>query len=508
MAKVNFERVEARITDQNFGGCHSNEWARCDLALPAGELRAIAGVLDALPWIEQAAEDGGALYIRLSYDKAWLLQERAFHAALAIARRLVAGSLHHLRSDEIPSTPKPQHIQDRPLYYRGAYASLAGNAGSYVMPEGHYGAGFVMVDDEEGRPRGYFLTSDRYDDKKKPLATALLAALFPELGIETWQRLKSYGEVEMLVSRDDIEKYGAAAYVEASALIELARQEVASLQWGGTPSAFLDEDDDARDLLLADVLSGTAISRTRREDADYNDVDGTYIYSLPDGSELPHYIVARLINADVLKPLGWPLSMNRDLDAPAVPLVFYPKVDPAALVGRSECVRFQAFQSYCPQRRRDGDNECAHNLSRSYRCSEETCPIVTQVYVEDGGRWGYGTSFEEEPAFDDANCERDTLVRPIHPNTMRSSAWRSAGVQQVEAVVNQVLHAKYRLGVEGGRFLFGAENDRAVRQAIAEGYLVLEQEMPGFGLVVQASDTLIAEIEVRKLAHENAVATA
>src|SRR3546814_15697288 len=83
-----------------------------------------------------------------------------------------------------------------------------------------------MVEDKEGRPRGYFLTSDRYDDKKKPLATALLAALFPELGIETWQRLQSYGEVAMLVSRDDMEKYGAVAYVEASALIEPARREV------------------------------------------------------------------------------------------------------------------------------------------------------------------------------------------------------------------------------------------------------------------------------------------
>src|SRR3546814_4031220 len=93
---------------------------------------------------------------------------------------------------------------------------------------------------------------------KNPLATALLAALFPELGIETWQRLKSYGEVEMLVSRDDMEKYGAVAYVEASALIEAARREVAALQWGGAPSAFLDEDDDARDLLLADVQTGRA----------------------------------------------------------------------------------------------------------------------------------------------------------------------------------------------------------------------------------------------------------
>src|SRR3546814_7471777 len=103
------------ITDQSFGGCHSKEWARCDLALPAGELRAIAGVLDTLPWIEQAAEDGGALYIRLSYDKAWLLQERAFHAALTIVRRLVAASLERLRHDDIPATPKPLHVQDREI---------------------------------------------------------------------------------------------------------------------------------------------------------------------------------------------------------------------------------------------------------------------------------------------------------------------------------------------------------------------------------------------------------
>src|SRR3546814_9573851 len=87
-----------------------------------------------------------------------------------------------------------------------------------------------MVEDKEGRPRGYFLTSDRYDDKKKPLATALLAALFPELGIETWQRLKSYGAVEMLVSRDDMEKYGAVAYVEASALIEISEEHTSELQ--------------------------------------------------------------------------------------------------------------------------------------------------------------------------------------------------------------------------------------------------------------------------------------
>src|SRR3546814_1422706 len=60
----------------------------------------------------------------------------------------------------------------------------------------------------------------------------------------------------------------------------------------------------------------------------------------------PYTTLFRSINADVLKPLGWPLSMNRDPDAPTVPLVSYPKVDAAALVGRSECVRFQAFQSY------------------------------------------------------------------------------------------------------------------------------------------------------------------
>src|SRR3546814_18413382 len=101
-----------------------------------------------------------------------------------------------------------------------------------------------------------------------------------------------------------MEKYGAVAYVEASALIEAARREVAALQWGGAPSAFLDEDDDARDLLLDDVLAGIPISRTRREDADYNDVDGTYIFRPPDGNEQPHYIIPRPIQTNRSKPLS------------------------------------------------------------------------------------------------------------------------------------------------------------------------------------------------------------
>src|SRR3546814_14144383 len=116
-----------------------------------------------------------------------------------------------------------------------------------------------------------------------------------------------------------MEKYGAVAYVEASALIEAARREVAALQWGGAPSAFLDEDDDARDPLLADVLAGIPISRTRREDADYNDVDGTYIFRLPDGSELPPYHVTTIIIADALTPLTFPLSILPDQAAHPVP---------------------------------------------------------------------------------------------------------------------------------------------------------------------------------------------
>src|SRR3546814_1728480 len=96
----------------------------------------------------------------LPYTTLFRSQELAFHAALTIVRRLVAASLERLRHDDIPATPKPLHVQDRALYYRGAYANLPGDAGSYVMPEGHYGAGFVMVEDKEGRPRGYFLTSE------------------------------------------------------------------------------------------------------------------------------------------------------------------------------------------------------------------------------------------------------------------------------------------------------------------------------------------------------------
>ena len=507
MSRVNFEMVKARIESQRRGGAYEHEWARCDLALPAAELRAIAGVLDAVPWIEEAAEQDGALFVRPQYDVAWLTQERAFHAALAIVRTRVAAALRKLRTETPEETPEPVLINSYVSYPRCSHAHLAGGGATFVMPEGHYGAGFAVIEDDDGVVSGYFLGSDRYDDHRKPLATALLASLYPELGIATWHRLKSWGEVDMaadgrtvdrLLARNNLRDHGAACYREAINLIEGCRREIAALQWQGRPSAFLDEDDDARDWLLAEMRAGARVDRVRREDAGYNDADGICEFTLSDGTPLTHYIVTRLQNADAILPEGYPFEHRREPDAPLAPLVFNPKAHPDAIEPRLSCVPFQAFQSYCSFRRHDGDRECAHPTKGGDTCSANYCPLTTQVYSGDVG--DYGLRFDDDPAFDYHEWERDSMVYAIHRNTERSFAWRAAGEDAVTAVVNTVLHAKYALGVD--RHLFGSENMRAARQAVAQGHLVVDQEMPGFGVVLRPSDGLIARIEAARAQQE------
>lgn len=509
MAKVNFELVSARIEDQSFGGSHKRDWARCDLARPASELRAIAGVIDAVEWIEQAAEYDGALHIRLQHDVAWLAQERAFHGVLAIARRHVAEALEHLRTRAPEPTPEPVMTNSYVLHHKGAKASVAGGGASLLMPEGHYGAGFAVLEEDDGLVSGYFLTSSTYDDKTKPLAAALLWGLFPELRIEPWSRLRSWGEIDIgaapavvdaLMRDNALRDHAAACYRMATRLMETVKREVAALQWNGKPSSFLDEDDDARDWLLEQMRNGAIIARERRQDADYDDVDGVCTFTLSDGTPLAHTIVTRLQNAKAILPEGYPFEHSRKPDEPLTPLVLNPKAGKEVFEPRRSCVPFQSFQSYCQHRRHDGNRECAHRSDGGETCSVNHCPLVTQVYAQDAGR--YGTTFDEDPAFDYWNWERDTLAYAIHPNTERSYAWKAAGEQAVMAVVNMLVHDTYAMGIP--RRLFGNENIRAVRQAIADGWLVIDEEMSNFGIVARLSDRTIAMVEKQKAETEAA----
>lgn len=502
MAKVNFERVQARIPIPRRGYLSVQDYARCDLALPSAELRAIAGLMRTLAWIEEAVEHDGALFVKISYGTPWLVQERAFHTALGTARRLLAKAIDTLRNGDIPESVKPRHVEKHVSSHRGASTGVRGttvgnvthfDGGMYLMPDGHYGTGFAVHDSGDGL-EGYFVTSDRYDHKAEILAAALLRSVLPEAGIGECQETSYH---QMSIGRDvpRLADTAVACYNVASATIRTFGTEIGQLQWKGAPSVFLDEDNAARDMLVAEMRAGATIERRLLEDARYNDCDGVCEFTLSDGTPLPHYIVTRLQNAETILPLGHPFN-HRKHGEPLVPLVYNPKVDQALLAPAERSVPFQAFQSYCSHRRYDNDHECAHRTGGGEYCSAGRCPITVQVYAEDVGR--YGMDFREDPAFEDEDWEHDPMVRALHRNTERSYAWRAAGENAVMAVVNQVVHAKYALGVD--RHLYGNENMRAVRQAVADGWLVVDQEMPGFGTVVRLSESTIVKVEEQRAA--------
>jgi len=507
MAKVNFERIRARIRDQRFGGVHEQDWARCDLALPVYEIRAVACVLDTAPWIAQAVELDCALHVRIDHDTLWIAQERSFHAALGIARRLVTDALQHLRTNAPEPSPEPYLLNAYVSDHRGAMAPLAGGGGTFLMPEGHYGPGFAIEETEDREIKGYFLSSDRYDDSARPLAAALLGRLFPELRIAHWDRLASWGEIDIgadprtvdaLMRHNALRDHAAACHAMASALIARMRSALEDLQWDGAPSVFTTEDDDARNWLLDRMKTGERIKRTWRADAEYDDIDGSFIHTLSDGTLLAPHIVTRLENAGAILPEGYPFDHHRGPDEDPAPLLLSDRMPRAANDPRKDSVPFQAFQSHCAHRRHDYQ-ECVHPTQGGDTCCASVCPLVTQIYAEDVGRYGRG--FGDDPAFATDDWERDHEVYAIHPNTRRSYAWKASGEQAVLALVNLLVIDTYSLGIP--RRLFGSENMRAVRQAIAEGWLVQEEEITGLGIVARLSERTVAMVDEQVAANEN-----
>lgn len=488
MTKVRFESVRARISDWRWPWGHEKDYARCDLALPSSELAAIASLIETVEWVNHAAEHEGAIHIQRIYDTPWLVEERAYHAILSLARAEVTKALDVLRTRELPEVATPVFVQGHQSYHRGSHANISGGAGAYVLPERNYEIGFVVVQLEDGSHEGYFLTPSHHDRTSRKLAASLMRMTMPEAGVGEVDE-KSYGQIDIRTPIKDIERMAVACHRAASGMMANLQSTLKSMQHEGRPSVFNDEDDDARDMLLQEIRSGAKIHRARKGEGWQNEADGHYQYEHSDGSELPHYIVERLCHAKALRLEGSPQWESVD-DSPR-PLVADMDADKGIIAPRCKSVRFQAFQSYCSQRRHDADDECAHSKNRSGNCSEEACPLVIQVYSEDVSYCNKG--FGDDPAFDDSKWERNPLVRASHPNTERSFAWRASGEDAVIAIVNQSIHSKYRLGVEN--HLFGNEHLDAVRKAVEMGHLDIVQEMPGFGLVVKPSSVLIEMLE-------------
>lgn len=493
MAKVIFESVQLELKGRYFGS--QDEYARCDLARPAAELNVIAMLINSLEWIENAFVLDGALYIKLDYRHCWDIQERAFHKILDIARKAYAEAIEDGKTATMEETVKPSFLDEPGCYYSGAHTYVKTEDGSSKvmgMPKGTYSTGFAIIEKDDGSIDGYYVTCERYNHDKEDMAAALLNVLLPEAKIGV-RNSQSYGEISIGNNVDRLADYAVHAYKIAYGMTEKFKARVEELQWKGQPSRYLDEDNDARDMVLDEMIKGAKVFREKRESSGYNDADGHFTFSFEDGRPIPHYLIARLTDAYLINVEGWP-NIDRE-DDQVKPLVAREKLDKTLVKPRENSVYFKAFESYCSYRRREDDNECAHSDSRGEHCSPESCPLVTQVYAKD-----QGYSSDDEPAFDWSDWERDVQVFAHHPNTHRSYAWRAAGQDAVYAVVNQVIGSKFQLGID--RFLFGSEHMRAVKAAIAEDLLVVDEEMPDFGIVVKLSEKTLKMIEENRRQRE------
>ena len=491
MSGITFERAAKRLDHPRYGIHHSHDFAACSLARPIGELRALASMIGVLPWTGDTFVRDATLYIHLDYRAPYAAQERSFHAILGIAREMLDEAVRHLRTTTPKVTPEPFLDESGDPYRRYASCYLK-DGGVMRMPKDHYGAGFTVVREKDGL-RAYFLTSDSYDCDTKPLAATLLGLVMPEIGIGACQEM-SYGETAIERTVDGLRDMGVMCHDMAYSLHKRFKDRVGALQWGGQPSSFTDEDDDARDLLLARMRAGETVLRTRREDAGYNDIEGNWTYTDGDGLELSGEIVERLLHARLIQAEDGPFGDSNALVAPA-------DAKDKGAEPRKRTVRFQAFQSYCQHRRHWEETECTHrdNHCGGDRCSEGACPLVSQVYSGDYGD-SWQRRFDDDPAFNpDDRYDHDPLVIAHHRNTERSFAWRSAGQDGMLAVVNTVLSSHFNYGAP---FLVEASLHAHAHAAVAAGHLEIVNDMPGFGLVMKPTGALLETVAEQRAARD------
>jgi hypothetical protein len=487
MSKINLYRKT--ITSKRNGWGYKSEWIQCDLALPEGELKVIAELLKRLEWISDAMVKDCVLCIDVDREIIWSIKERAIINAISVIREQIAEAQKNMgvfKPEKIPFVTFQG--KGSPSYYSGSKAYSKGGSGYYINsdPDDRYKVSFVVEDQENGELLGYYLTSnDVYNrNETKNLAVMILALIDPEASVKTIPE-GSWGEVPLGKYTEDLEEKALQAYNLAYFLERSLKKKMDSLQWKGHPSAFLAEDDDARDILFERVKSGARIKVERVTEENRRDQEEYCHYSV-DGEEVPNHLVYRLLNSDMIEIEGLYQRMDEEPKDLILSRIYKSHLERP----RNNSVSWQSFQSYCSYRRYDNYSECSHKKCQSDDCKERSCPLVIQVYSEDNS--GYSSRFRDDPAFDDYDYEKDFLVRALHPNTRKSFAWRASGEDAVMAVVNQALHSYCTYKAP---FLFGKEVEAAVRKAVEAGYLEIDQEMPGFGLVARPSETLISNLE-------------
>lgn len=475
-------------------------WVKCNFSAPESSLILIASLLKTIPWLEDAKVEDSSLFMKITHDGLWLLHERSLHNALKIAREEIN------KVFENSNKFKPEIFlevilddKEKGYLYSGSKAVSSTGQGFYKIaePDKKYSSSFVVEKNDE-KYLGYYVTSSsRYGiNPERKIAVDILRLMLPEAGIGVLQET-SYGEIPIEVRVEDIEIKAMQAYSMAFYLVKNFSKRLTNLEWGGAPSAFLEEDNDARDMLLQRMKNGEKIQRTRMDLSRINGERHGYCkYHIGDEEIAPHVALRLMYGGAIKTEAAW----DR-VNEPLSDLVFDPRYSKDLEDQRSNAVQWQSFSNYCQYRRRDNDCECSNRKMRADVCSEMHCPLVSQIYSEETGI--YQRSFENDPAFDsDRDWEKDFLVRALHPNTKRSFAWRASGEDAEIAVVNQALHSHL---VYRAPFLFGKEVEKAVRRAAEKGYLDITEEMEGFGTVAKPSELILEKIkETRNIDVEKA----
>lgn len=261
-------------------------------------------------------------------------------------------------------------------------------------------------------------------------------------------------------------------------------KKIQELPYGGADSNYEPEFNDERDRALAKIASGAKL-------AIEFDSSNRRMGSI-DGQSVDPVVVDRLLASRLLEIVGDRFA-HRRVEPRHFELKKGLKLSDRQLRPRNFSVSFRSFETYCPHRRHWSENECLHKEGSRNCCAASTCPLVEAVYLSDADRHG---SVHDEPHFNAYDENWDTQVVAIHRNTERSSAFRSAGRQRVEAIV-QIAANAYASGI--ANYLVGDSQKTAAEEAIEAGYLTLVENNQ-IGIIVTLSPSIIAQIKTRKVA--------
>lgn len=442
---------------QTRGHPPGRSWAtdclRCDLARPADELKVLAAIVSAA-YVFDAWVIDAALHLRLhsgDCDAPEVVERLArWHVDAARAALAQVLSAPDPLSASLLASPRtwPDAVQ----------LELHRTPDRYDVPEGYGGeACFVHVEDEGGLPVSWYI-HDYTTPRGLPEAVAGMVGLLCGRSAQTEEWPLRISVERRHFDFNTAWNFANAALRMAKAALAAGKARIKALPAKGEPSMFTPEDNDARDILLAAVVVGASVDVVVPENRD------GWICTLQ-GEPVPEYLVRRLLSARWLESTerGWSTATSFVLSG------YAPKATPRQLAPREHAVSFAAFASWCRYKGHTDDaRECGHPKKwDADNCGVHGCPLVTPVYRHEV------SSADEDPVFGWTDESLDVMVTADDVRTERSAAWRAAGRQRVEAIVNLVAGSYLRYNAS---FICDEALAKAAREAVEQGHLEIVEE--------------------------------